>query len=77
MDKQEDIIDQADSIVDTVFDNVNMKELVADPDQTLNILIAKILVEVSKKTVAPMIKESRRFVKSVANQSKKTSNEDA
>jgi hypothetical protein len=48
-----------------------MNALLKNPDEAIDNIINQILVLVVKKVVPKAIKESRKYVKNVSNQSKK------
>ncbi len=57
--------------IEKLFEELNIKNLVGETDQTIDILIQAIIARIIKKYIRPIYKESKRYVKSVVESDKK------
>lgn len=63
--------DEAKDRIDTIFDKLNMAEMIRDPDNVIDDMIAEILLIISS-FMEPVISESERFTESVSSANKET-----
>lgn len=69
LDKVDGIKEDMRAKIETLFDNLNMKQVLKTPDAAVNMLIDAVVVLMVKKYSKPLMKEVKEYVARVDNTS--------
>jgi len=71
-DRMDIIRNDSKNDIEKIFDKLNIKKLLRNPDQELNKLTNAVLTNTVSKYSKPSVEESKRYVKNVSIKDKKT-----